>query len=371
MKIAYISSSVIPSRQANSVHTMKMCQAFARHGHNVTLFVPNVPEIEPRVDDSYRFYGVEASFKIVRVPWVFFKGRGYVYAFLSALKARALKPDLVYGRFLPGCFFSCFFRLPSVYESHFPESYSSRIFFWMYSRIIRNRHLKYQVVISDSLRSYYMKQYGLPEDFITVAHDAADNPPEFKESIFNNSEKLQVGYVGNLYPGRGIEIIVELAKNCRWADFHLIGGHESDIRYWKQKVKKIDNIIFHGFVPPSETIRYCQSCDVLLAPYEKKVSISGSRNSDTAQWMSPIKIFEYMAAGKAILCSDLPVLKETLTHEKTALLCTPDEPQSWIKALRHLCDNTELRKRLGETAKQEFKAKYTWYARAKTVLRFA
>jgi glycosyltransferase involved in cell wall biosynthesis len=85
--------------------------------------------------------------------------------------------------------------------------------------------------------------------------------------------------------------------------------------------------------------------------------------------MSPLKTFEYMASGKAILCSDLPALREVLAHEQTALLCKPDDPQCWKAALERLRDEPGLRQRLGERAKSEFEAKYTWKARAENVLR--
>jgi len=84
--------------------------------------------------------------------------------------------------------------------------------------------------------------------------------------------------------------------------------------------------------------------------------------------MSPLKIFEYMAAGKAMLCSDLPVLREVLIHEQTALLCDPENPEGWVRALKRLRDDVDLRKRLGKTARREFMAKYTWKTRAESIL---
>ena len=62
MKIAYLSYSAIPSREANGVHVMKMCRAFAKHGHQVTLFARHGQEA---ADDVYRYYGVERIFEIV------------------------------------------------------------------------------------------------------------------------------------------------------------------------------------------------------------------------------------------------------------------------------------------------------------------
>lgn len=67
MKITYISSSTIPSRTANSIHVMKMCQAFAKNGHEVTLLAPdNHKEYEPSVECVYDYYGVDQCFEIIK-----------------------------------------------------------------------------------------------------------------------------------------------------------------------------------------------------------------------------------------------------------------------------------------------------------------
>ena len=60
MKILYISKSVIPSRSANSIHVMKMCQAFANNGHEVVLLAPNTKyQYEKNVNDIYSYYAVK------------------------------------------------------------------------------------------------------------------------------------------------------------------------------------------------------------------------------------------------------------------------------------------------------------------------
>lgn len=368
MKIVYLSGSLIPSRRANSIHVMKMCQAFVKNGHEVHLLAFGGRGCEPGVDDPYRFYGVNPCFAIEKLPWVQLRGWVSVYAVLAALKAKGLAPDLVYGRVLQGCFISGLLGLPVIFEYHsiLPGWLSRRISAWMFSWLIRSKRLKRLVVISGALQRYYQQQYGISEQLITVAPDAAD-PPRASESLqFADSGRLQVGYVGHLYPGRGLEIIAGLAERCDWADFHLVGGDDSDVDYWKGKLSVLDNVVVHGFISPSQTDAYRRSFDVLVAPYQRNIAVYGGGN--TAQWMSPLKIFEYMAAGKTILCSDLPVLREVLTHEKTALLCEPEDVQAWARALGRLRSDQALRKRLGQAARKEFEAKYTWELRAKKVL---
>ena len=109
--------------------------------------------------------------------------------------------------------------------------------------------------------------------------------------------------------------------------------------------------------------------DVLLAPYQEDTRVPGGLN--TARWMSPIKIFEYMASRKPILCSDLPVLREVLCHEENALLLPPREPQAWASALARLNSDAALAERLAETALRNFEERHTWQERARKILEFS
>jgi len=109
------------------------------------------------------------------------------------------------------------------------------------------------------------------------------------------------------------------------------------------------------------------SSDILLAPCRHMQS---DLQDDHLQspWLSPLKIVEYMAAGKPILCSDLPAYREILSHERTALLCDPDDVQSWAAAVERLHQDVDLREALGRAALDEFQKHYTWQGRSQRVL---
>ena len=74
MKILYISKSIIPSRSANSIHVMKMCQALADNGHEVTLLAPDLKyQYEKNINDIYNYYGVRKNFLIKKIFHLNFK----------------------------------------------------------------------------------------------------------------------------------------------------------------------------------------------------------------------------------------------------------------------------------------------------------
>jgi len=78
---------------------------------------------------------------------------------------------------------------------------------------------------------------------------------------------------GHLYKGRGIEIILILAQKMPEIDFHIIGGRLKDISKYEIKAARFSNVFFHGFIEPNKVYKYRNSCDILLAPYQNRVTV--------------------------------------------------------------------------------------------------
>jgi glycosyltransferase involved in cell wall biosynthesis len=369
VKIAYLSNSKIPSREANGIHVMKMCQAFARLGHDVTLLVPDVQsDLEPGVSDVFSFYGVESCFQVRKLPWRSFKGRGWIYGYEAARCAQRLAVDGAFGRCLHSCAFATRLGITTVWDAHmltFLNRRSERLLFlWM----IAAPSCKGVTVNCDSLRRCILDKLPQLAGRIAVAHNGADAlPPDIQAArLDGNGGRLRVGYVGHLYPGKGLEIVRELAARAPWADFHVVGGQQQTVEWLRRDLTLPRNIHLHGFVPPSEAERLVLAFDVLLAPYQREVQIAGG--GETAAWMSPLKLFTYMAAARPILCSDLPVLREIIQHGRNGLLVSPDDPSAWAIALRELCSDSARRTQLGKNAYADFLARHTWQQRANRVL---
>lgn len=369
MKIAYLSSSTLPSRAANSVHVMKMSQAFAKNNNEVILIAPNKPnEEEKNIKNIYQFYGVESVFSIKKLfyPNIRFV-RNFIYALFSLLALFKIKPDLVYGRNLLGCYLSSFFFTTS-FEAHSPME--SKLKAWVLKRLVKQKKFKNLVVISAALKELILEQ--LPKDIpvnLVVAHDGADEVVDLNDTALlqGKSDQVNVGYIGHLYQGRGVELIFQCAEELQGFNFHLVGGNEQDISFWKNlcSEKKLLNVFFYGFVPPAISTKYRNSFDILIAPYANAVTVFGGVG-DTSKFMSPLKIFEYMSHKKAIVASDLPVLREVLS-EKNALLCNPEDANEWIEAFNKLEDES-FREQLAANAYNDFMQEYTWLNRARLVI---
>jgi glycosyltransferase involved in cell wall biosynthesis len=173
-------------------------------------------------------------------------------------------------------------------------------------------------------------------------------------------------YVGNLYPGKGIEMICALALQLPNVRFDVVGGDSGAVRSLRKNAEATPNLRFHGHVPHARVGQYLAGADVALAPFGS--CVLSSKGEDIARWMSPLKMFEYMAAGKAIVASDLPVLREVVTHGENVILCPPGNLASWKDAILELGADDRLRHCLGSNARRLLESQYTWERRAERVL---
>ena len=165
---------------------------------------------------------------------------------------------------------------------------------------------------------------------------------------------------------RGSDLFMQLAARFPEADFHWFGGTKEAVKACREEAEScgVSNAVFHGNVSRSELPLAQAACDVLLMPYANQIAGSGGGNS--AEICSPMKMFEYMAEGRCILSSDLPVIHEIL-DENCAVFCEPENTGSWEKGLRTVLASQELRERLGSEVKKR-SVQYTWQKRAEIYL---
>lgn len=117
MKIVYISYATIPSRTANSIQVMKMCQAMALNGHKVVLLVPDKKsESEKGISDIYHFYGVKNCFEIRKIFCPLIKEKTLIFSFRATYIAKKLKSDIIYTRSILAGLVASFYGVPTICE---------------------------------------------------------------------------------------------------------------------------------------------------------------------------------------------------------------------------------------------------------------
>lgn len=370
-RIVYLTPATFPSRSAKSIHIMKMCQAFAQNGHRVTLVTADKNDSDDAdFQDVFSYYGVDRCFDMRRIPWMKLKSiRRIVFAIWASLMSRRFKPDIVYTRCIFCCYFSTLLGLDVIFEAHTPMEEKKRIQKSLFHKTIRSPRLRKIVVITQALKKHFKEKYTLKKELLCVAPDGADpvSNQALPTMLPKKGSRLQIGYLGHLYKGKGFEEVVSrLPLLCPWADFHVVGGTHDILDIYRQKYKEVENLTLHGYIPHSQTSQYLLAFDLVLLPNQNSMYTT-NKERDIARWTSPLKLFEYMAAGKPIIASDLPVLREILKHEYNALLCPPNDIKAWKLAIERLQDKA-LRQKLGRTAHNEFMAKYTWKKRAEKII---
>lgn len=372
MKIIAISGSEIPSIAANSIQTMKAVHALAMLGHQVTLIVPMGVESHHQREwgELAKWYGLSQEFDIDFLPSVSRR----LFFFSAIRRAKKLSPDLLYVWPLQSAVLGLFLNFPVILEMHDLPSGRIGPLWFRYFRDGRGR--KRIASITSALKRSLVKQYGDQVNEI----ETVISPNGVELERFNNlpdkitarwqaglPEKKTVMCTGHLYDGRGVDLFIQLARGFtdRDVQFVWVGGREEEIQRWQEKAGAIPNLLFTGFIPNNELPLYQAAADVLLMPYEKNISISSGKGH-SAQVSSPMKMFEYLASGRPIISSDLPVFHEVLNKDN-AFFCPPENLGEWEKAISSLLDDHNRQEKLANQAHQDAE-KYTWVERAKNIL---
>jgi len=360
MKILYISASIIPSSSANSINVMKMCSALTKLGHDVTLICSKGENINN--NSIFDYYAVDCSFKIISSS----NNRlGFLFRIISALK-RIRRSDLIISRWpFAGFIVSKLYRKIMLFEYHLlPQNNRNRYFI---KRIVMYP-LVYHAFITETLKRDYCLIFPQIDDTKTIIlPDGADVPIYHRKTV--NKDKLNCGYIGSFQRGKGINTIIEIAKQIPHIKFHIIGGTKEEIKKIILHNSDLTNIIWHGYLCPKEAYKVlANEIDIALLPNEPDVYVGEKRNVNIGKWTSPIKMFEYMSYRKAIIASDIEVIKEILINNQNALLVKYDSVQEWKEAILYLCENKDKYNDLCDTAYNDFYNNYSWDIRAKKAM---
>lgn len=390
MKLAIIAPTEIPARRANTLQVMKMAQAFAGLGYTVRLCAPaaslgsDKQQAEhPAWEDLARHYGLRQRFEI---DWLNCRPRlkRYDYGWSAVQWARRGTADWIYTRLPQAAALASQMGIPTLLEVH--DLPQGRMGAWLFSLFLRGSGARRLIVITQALAADLEKRFNIKLDppFCLIAPDGVDleryenlpGPEETRRRLMEagqssplgrlRQERFCAGYTGHLYPGRGTELLVELASRLPQIDFLIVGGEPEQVLALDDQARRrtLHNLILTGFVPNAELPVYQAACDILLLPYQSRVEASSG--GDIARYLSPMKLFEYLACERAIVASSLPVLQEVL-NEHNALIVPIGGLELWEAAIQRLLNNPDLRSALARQARLDAR-QYAWEGRAARIL---
>ena len=367
MKIIAIAGSHIPSDTANSIQVMKACSALAQLGHDLILLVPEI-NVERLTFNVQQHYGIESSFPI---EWLSGSSRRF-FTFNAVRRALTYNPDLLYAWMPQSAVFGLLARKPVIFEAHLqPTGRFGPLWHRAFARLPGRKRL---TCITYALKLTLEENYHMrmrPADVVVAPNGvelerfASLPDPEAGRRSLGLRAAPTVLCAGHLYAGRGADLFLALARWTPSASFVWVGGRPADVEEWKRKAADLPNVTFTGFVPNRDLPNYLAAADVLLMPYARSI-LGSSGDASSAAVASPMKMFEYMAAGRAILTSDLPVIREVL-DEHNAVFCPPEDIRAWQAALNDLLAEPRLRAALATQVRREVE-QYTWLARAEKIM---
>jgi len=368
----YISQGNIPSKWAHTFQAMKMAEAFSRIERDFRL----VTQVHWRQRLRRRFdyeswYGIRHRFRITRLVRRSHLPREAVFDFVwheqfdiaAAAYAERKQPCLVYTR-SPRAAVLCGRRgMHTILETHLGRE--SPMFSYVLDAQATGR-CRGLVTISEPLRSLYV-QAGIPAGNILVWPDAVDlkafqieeDRAAMRRRLGLPPDATIAAYCGHLYEHRGVEEILEAARTMPHVHFLLVGGWEADVDRRRAEAKGLNNVTLPGFVNGQDIPRYLACSDMVLMPYSSRCR--------TAMWMSPLKMFEYMAARRPIVATDLRPVREYLEDGVSAVLVQPDSAPDLVMGIQRLIDDASLGEELTLNAYDRVRA-FTWDQRATAVL---
>jgi glycosyltransferase involved in cell wall biosynthesis len=372
MKIAYIANARMPTEKAHGLQIMHMCRAFTQQGHEVILVVPSRKNwIEKSI---WEFYGVPPTFKVAYVPIVDFivwdRWLGNFALWLETisfgLRARRvveeLEPDVAYSR---EPFASAWVPkwIPQIFEAH---TFPNRML-WLY-RFIWKKYDRV-VTVTDGLKRMFAEQ-GIPESKLRTAADAVDyeffqvaeSKRGLRDALKLPQDKFLAVYAGHLYPYKGIPDLIDACRDLTLSiKVVIVGGRPTDLERTKKLISErgLSNVIVTGHVAHHEVPKYLAAADMAVMPYTRE-------SHHVEYYSSPLKLFEYLAAGRAILSTDLPSVREVL-DDRTAEFVPPEDPKAIAVGINRLAGDPARLAEL-EKSSRELAKRYTWRNRADAVL---
>ncbi|MGH7962503.1 MAG: glycosyltransferase [Candidatus Binatia bacterium] len=394
-RLVYIVNTRLPTEKAHGYQICKMSEAFAHHGVAVLLLHPyrHQPHPSPALCEKtiFDYYGLSRVFAVKTLPNLditrvdrflrrsMFTPLFFVHAVLwglyAARVARREQADLYYTRDSAVAYWLLRLGLPTAYEVHeIPRRARQRLL----QRVAQHPALRLMVVKTSFIK-HEVVHMGFPGEKILVLANGVDVPlfanlpsrQACREQLGLPQDRPIIGYMGRFQTmgmEKGIPELVHLMAClppldgkeplllCVGGPLDAVPAYQALARRWGVPAHRLR---FVDRVPNQEVPTWIAAYDVAVAPFPA--------TAHYIYFMSPLKLFEYMAAGVPIVASDLPSIREVLTDKENALLVRPGDLHQWSETIVRLLKDPALGERLTERASRDVR-RYTWKGQAHTIL---
>lgn len=370
----------IASRDGQAVHIEELIAALHRLGHETLLVGP--PSLlgtafggaNPRVQWVKRSIPT-AVYELLEIAY-------NIKAFLRLRAAvQAFRPDVIYERFslflFAGVWVHQLYRLPLLLEVNSP----------LYEERRANDGLRLRRPARWAQRSLWRQadhllpvtgvlartiaEYGVPAARISVVPNGVDTErfsaildPSAAKTALGLPHRIVIGFTGFIRAWNAIHRLIDfVAAHCADLDLHILVAGEGPARRSLEEYARArevsERLTITGVVRREEIGRHIAAFDIAVIP-------------GLTSYSSPLKLFEYLQLGRAVVAPDTENVREILTNEHDALLFDPGIAGDLEARLLRLCRDPALRSRLGSSARQTIVQKsLTWNRNAERVIDIA
>ncbi|MCK4553907.1 glycosyltransferase family 4 protein [Candidatus Parcubacteria bacterium] len=364
MKLTVILNNRLPTKRAYGLQVVKMCEAFANNNAEVELIMPNAPsEIEENV---YSYYKVRNNFSIQKKWCLDIKNNyriRYLTFLISLIFSKINRNSFIFTRHPEIVLIFSLLGYRIIFELHnwLEQSKGKRLF------LIRK---SFFIVATTRAIKGELAKNGFNSKKVVVAPNGVDlrdfdlsfSKEDIRAKLKISLDKIIILYSGHLNRKKGVYTIVKATRYLPDKyQIIFVGGLKGDIEKLKQVASNCQNIKILGSRKYSEIPLYLKAADILI--------IANSGVDDVEKnYTAPLKLFEYLAAGRIIIASDVPAIREFL-DDNAAVLVDPDNALKLADAIQRISNDPEKQKKLIFNS-LELAKKFTWQKRAEKIINF-
>ncbi len=375
----YIAPSIINFPKANLIQSLCQFESLQNHfdkSYYINISFFNKSKTKKLISSCSPIESVPKGiffsiFKIKRGNYLFnffyqFNTVVFIYIryFIKGFFTKEKYEIYIYSRSLISSFFlSKITNLKHIFEVHGKEK--NKILQKMQYSITQNKNVKI-IYISESLR----KIYGDNSESYEVLHDSSPYYKRRKSDYFSyikeynprEDKKIKIVYSGSSGEGRGIDLIISVAKLLTEYSFIILSD--------KCPYKLPANVYHLGYQNHIDVIEILKESDFALMPYQDNLKI-GNQKINSLAWMSPLKMFDYMNTGTTIITSYFPVIEEVIKDLETGYFVYDySNPKAWAKLLFNEIENKNKRyKTIAKNAKVLFDKELNYSIRSRKIIK--
>ena len=251
--------------------------------------------------------------------------------------------------------------LPSIELKYHYPGLDSELLLKIKEQEIATLHLSDAIICPSRVTRDYIASLGLNRKLVTVIPNGVSASDFSPSPLPVRDGRVPVMlYIGTLADWQGLEIVIKSLPKIleqQAVRLHIVGrGRSRQRKMLSKQIRKLgveENVTVQPAIPHHEIPALIAESDFCVAPL-------GLNDRNVTQGACPIKILEYMAAGRPLLASNMPIVRELVREDVDALLFSPNDPDDLARQVVALLNDFELSKRLAESASTRALTKFTW-----------